>query len=321
MLDSFPQQNLRSTGKKTFGYNITGSIKKEVKQGILITAYKNASQLLDLIQALRGNYKFYIHIDKKSKISESEIEQIRKSANVVFVSRKYKINWGGLNHLKSILLLCEEVIRDKEIEYVHLISGQDYPTKTNEHINSFLEANRGKEYLNYETPPEPTELARLMNYSFFDLINGRSKRGETMIYWISMIQKKLGIKRKVPMGDASLLYIGSTWWTLSAECVRYVMKYTKEQPAFFKRMKFTFCSEEYYFQSVIMNSPFRENVINNNLRYIVWQTRNGSLPAILDESDYEKIVNSDVFFARKFDLPVSANLLKKIKQANEAVTV
>jgi hypothetical protein len=293
----------------------------KVKQGILITAYKNADQLLDLLKALKGNYKFYIHIDKKSKILESKIEQIRSHTNVVVVSRKYNINWGGLNHLKSILLLCEEVIKDSEIEYVHLISGQDYPTKSNEHISSFLEANRGSEYLNYETPPEPTELARLMNYSFFDYINGRSKRGETMIYWISIIQKKLRIKRKVPMGDAGLLFIGSTWWTLSAECVRYVMQYTKEKPAFYRRMKFTFCSEEYYFQTVIMNSPFRENVIKNNLRYIVWESRNGSLPAILDESDYEKIAGSGVFFARKFDPSVSENLLKKIKQANQMARV
>ena len=62
-----------------------------------------------------------------------------------------------------------------------------------------------------------------------------------------------------------------------------------------------------------MNSNFRYQVNNNNLRYIDWSNRKGNSPAILDLSDYIKIIKSESFFARKFDYPVSQHLVEKLK--------
>jgi hypothetical protein len=62
-----------------------------------------------------------------------------------------------------------------------------------------------------------------------------------------------------------------------------------------------------------MNSPLKENAVNNNLRFILWEQRNGNFPANLDETDYEAIKASDAFFARKFEYPVSERLLKMLE--------
>jgi len=75
------------------------------------------------------------------------------------------------------------------------------------------------------------------------------------------------------------------------------------------RLKHSFCSEEIYFQTIIMNSPFSDKVINNNLRYIKWEYKNGSMPAILDEEDYEEVEKSNQLFARKIEYPVSMKLV------------
>ncbi len=62
-----------------------------------------------------------------------------------------------------------------------------------------------------------------------------------------------------------------------------------------------------------MNAPFAEKVVNNNLRYIDWVARNGNNPAVLDETDFEKVMDSNAFFARKFEYPVSEKLMNCVK--------
>ena len=88
---------------------------------------------------------------------------------------------------------------------------------------------------------------------------------------------------------------------MSRNCVSYVVYFTKKNKFVLNRFKYTLCSEEFYFQTVIMNSEFANKVTNDNLRHIDWKSRNGNNPAILDESDFEKLKRTNAVFARKFD--------------------
>lgn len=56
-----------------------------------------------------------------------------------------------------------------------------------------------------------------------------------------------------------------------------------------------------YFQTILFNSPYLKNIINDNLRYIDWTYRRGSRPSYLDMSDYNKLITSNKIFARKFN--------------------
>lgn len=76
----------------------------------------------------------------------------------------------------------------------------------------------------------------------------------------------------------------------------------------------TYCPEELYFQTVLMNSPHAGRVVNDNLRYILWEKRHGSLPAVLDESDFEPLKASGALFARKLSSPVSSGLMALLDQ-------
>lgn len=50
-----------------------------------------------------------------------------------------------------------------------------------------------------------------------------------------------------------------------------------------------------FFQSLLLNSPFKKSIVNNNLRYIKWDGRKS--PGIINENDLE--LCSDVFSAEK----------------------
>ena len=63
-----------------------------------------------------------------------------------------------------------------------------------------------------------------------------------------------------------------------------------------------------------MGSGYKDNVVMDNLRFTLWFEKNGSSPGVLDESDYEGIMKSNVLFARKIDSRISNRLLELIDQ-------
>ncbi len=112
------------------------------------------------------------------------------------------------------------------------------------------------------------------------------------------------------------LYGGNTYWSLTREAVQYVITHTQENPKFLKRFNFTFCAEEMYFQTVLMNSSFKESINHDDLRYMDWTTGRGGNPAFLDETDFKSIINSEKLFARKLSQDRNAlfEMLSKYRQ-------
>ena len=75
--------------------------------------------------------------------------------------------------------------------------------------------------------------------------------------------------------------------------------------------------EEMYAQQVLMNSPYRDRIVNDNLRYVDWNPRHGHQPAILDESDFDRLMDGafehDPIFARKIEVGFSDRLVSMVK--------
>ena len=288
-----------------------------MKQAILITAYKNYSHLENIIKFFDADFQIYIHMDKKSYVSERDLIQFKSYPQVKIFIQKYKVNWGGLNHLKSIIHLLELASRDEKNQYFHLISGHDYPIKSLNQFKDFFQENRELSYLEYFKVPfdgwgNNGGLGRLEYYNLFDVFNYKDSQEVRWINKALSYQKKIGIKRSFPSWFPQV-YGGSTWWSLSKKAVEYVKDFQAKHPDYLKRFRHTLCSEEFYFQTILMNLPIKEKVFNDNLRYIDWTPRNGNNPAVLDLTDLEKLEISNAFFARKFDFPVSGELLKHLK--------
>ncbi|MDO5987938.1 beta-1,6-N-acetylglucosaminyltransferase [Flavivirga amylovorans] len=286
-----------------------------MKQAILITAYKNFKHLVDIIDFFDESFEFYIHVDKKSKVLKSDFEKIGARKNVKILSRKYRVNWGGLNHLKSSLFLASKALEEPANQYFHLISGQDFPIKN---ITQFKKTTNGsnlKDYLEYFEIPtkhwanENGGLDRIQYYHLFDMLD--AKKHIKWIWRFVRLQKKFHFKRSIK-DETPKLYGGSTWWSLSRKTLQYVIYYTNNSPYLINRLKYTFCPEEIYFQTIIMNSNASKKVVNDNLRYIDWEStridKYSISPAVLSSSDFEKIKASKKLFARKFDSPTSDSL-------------
>ncbi len=286
-----------------------------MKQAILITAYKNFEHLVDIIDFFDESFEFHIHVDKKSKVPKSIFEKISARKNVKTFLQKYRVNWGGVNHLKSALFLASKALQESDSQYFHLISGQDFPIKNIMQFKKMTSGYKFNDYLEYFEIPTKTwanengGLDRIQYYHLFDMLDAK-KYIKWLWKFVSM-QKKLHLKRPIK-NKIPKLYGGSTWWSLSRETLQYVIDYTNKTPYLINRLQYTFCPEEIYFQTVIMNSGYSKKVINDNLRYIDWEsTRIGKYsasPAILSSSHFDEIAVSKKLFARKFDHPISDNL-------------
>jgi len=280
-----------------------------MKQAILITAYKNVEQAIQIIDYFDNRFEFYVHFDKRADLDLSPLRRIVEKK--VFVYNTYPVYWGGVNHLKAILLLGQEALKNSENILFHLITGEDFPCKPPSYF--FENVDCTKDYIDQQSMPCSMwpgngGMDRLDYYNFYDILN--AKKVGKLINLIIRIQKLLKIKRSYYAGFPKL-YGGSTYWSLSRNTLLYIMEYTNSNKAFLDRMQYTFCPEEFYFQTIIMNSPVASNVINDNLRYIDWQSGRGGKPAFLDESDYSLIVSSNKLFARKLDMGERAMALKK----------
>jgi hypothetical protein len=60
---------------------------------------------------LGDGFEFYIHIDKKSSLDLALLKNIKK----VHLFKEYTVNWGSINHLKSILFLADKALKNKKI--------------------------------------------------------------------------------------------------------------------------------------------------------------------------------------------------------------
>ena len=290
-----------------------------MKQALLITAYKNPEHLNNLIDVFENddNFSVYIHIDNKGTFTKEDIERLRSIRIVKYISTKYRVQWGSINHLKAFLLLCKEAVKESGVEYIHTITGHDYPIKSAAEITRFMEEHKGTLFMNADKLPFDGwiggGLDRIIYYYPHDLINVRVPRNYKIKERIIEFQQKYKLERNFPKSFPSELYGGLVYWSIPTDAVQYILDFNKKNGSYLRRFRLTYCSEEIYFQSIIMNSPFREQVNKNNLRFMVWEKRNGNNPANLDESDFENIESSDALFARKFELPVSLGLYQKIK--------
>ena len=81
------------------------------------------------------------------------MEWLNNNAFVKSVYKKFKITWGGFNLLKAELFLIKQAVANKEVDYIHVMSAQDYPIRNLKFIKTVFEREVGTEFLSYHRIP------------------------------------------------------------------------------------------------------------------------------------------------------------------------
>jgi len=254
-----------------------------------------------------GDFDFYIHLDKKVDINTHK--DLFNIPNVYFIKNRIDIKWAGFTTAEASLSCIREIVASgRKYDFLNLISGQDYPIKSAAYISDFLGKNIGKEFMlyNYFETEWQEAKARVEKYHFTDFKFKGRHRLESLINLIAP-------KRKFPV---PLNLAGrETFWTLSMECAQYVLNYIDSNPRLQKFLRFTWGPDEFIYQSILLDSPYKDRIVNNNLRYMIWPT-GSARPKVLDKGDYDSIMASSGLFGRKFDLKSNPEILDLLDSVN-----
>lgn len=298
---------------------------RDLKHAFIIMAHGNWDLLARLIARLDDkDHILVIHIDKKSHFSDADqarIAAVPKKAEILFAERR-NVTWGGYSMVQCELHLMQEALK-YDFDYLHLLSGVDYPIKPLFQFHQFFLENSGKEFVNLASQEfTQKQLFRYDIYHLWQDTVGRS-RFHPLFYpnkLLCCLQRWIPIVHRAAKYPNIRFECGSQWFSITKDFARYVLEHSALVEQLFQ---YSFCSDEIFMQTMLVNSPYFANWIGHDpqyydyeqcLRRIDW--KRGS-PYVFQDADYDELIASPYFFCRKVGTatPEQARLLDLLDKA------
>lgn len=283
-------------------------------QAICILAHTNFEQVLILSKMLKVRFEVYIHFDKKMKLTQSEFQELDR-LGVQYI-QKIDVRWGSFSIGEAAIELFRLALANEDISYLHLISGQDWPCCNLNDIYNFFE-NNNKSFITYELSSKVVKSGErndLWQKFFFnyDLINRRTLFGKVIHRILFYTQKILHVDKFKLYKLNYEIYSGANWCDITRETAEFAINFLDKDKKLYKALKTGFCADEFWLQTILLNSEYENKIINKNFRFNSWIKKYNSYPAILDLDDWKNIVSSGCYFVRKVDLNYSKELIAKL---------
>lgn len=267
-----------------------------MKIAYLILAHKCPLQLARLVDRLDGPLvSFVLHIDRKA-LRDPQMTAVTQAlsarANVHRVE-SIACAWGTPSLVRATLSGIAAIVEGGiPADVVVLLSGQDYPIKPNGDIQRFFERVRGMSFLEHLQVPDQ----RLRTPGPEDHGNNYERPTSAL-----------------PLGKLRLFW-GSQWWALSRECIDYVHDFVARTPEYLRYFESIRIPDELFFQTLLVNSPLADRLINSTVKYMLWLKPYPQSPENLTCAHLERLGLSTHLFARKFDLAVDGEILDRIDE-------
>ena len=290
-----------------------------MKKAYIIMAHKLPAQLCRLIERLNDNFSyFFIHLDKKA--DSNAFKCLDKFGEKVVYIERFDSRWGKTGIIKP-LLAGFHAIKTSQLPFdrICLLSGQDYPIKSNEAIDYFFQHSNYSVFIdffaipNYQKWPGSDRggLYRVDKYYFgdkwYELFCSRTVNFlATGIPWL---------RRKIPLGMKP--FTGSTWFILDMYFLDYILNFVKNHPEYLEFHKNTFVADELFVHMLIGNATDKKllnSVENVEKHFIIWESNQVAHPKAITKSDFGAILNTDALFARKFDEKLDDEILNLIDE-------
>jgi hypothetical protein len=279
-----------------------------MKLAHLILAHNNPQQLARLVKRLaHRDADIYISLDLKADISL--YAPLKGIGGVSFIGKRVDVVWGEYSIIEATLIGLQQILA-AGIAYSHinLLSGNDYPLKNATEIQSFLFAHADKTFMWYDR-------------IFDDWVHGQARINTYYLgyysfpgrYHVANLMNKVLPKRKLP--DNLPAYGRSQWLTITPACAAYVINYIKNNKQIERFFKMTWAVDEVFFQTILCNSPLKDTLVNDNLRYLALQPN--FRPVTYTMKDAKALTGPGKFYARKFDANVDSQILDYLDNKSE----
>lgn len=286
-----------------------------------------------VIESLNDNSEFLIHIDTKCTT------KFNFDTNNTYYAERNDVRWGGFSIIKTLISCCHSILERLNSDFVILLSGTDYPIKTREYIEEYINSHPNTDFIQGQKIPsqdchwleggrrrlecyalplggkniatiEPRKLDR-GNLRQLGKIALKSPKSlfKAMKIWLT------APKRRHP--EELIPYRGEMWWGLRRSTLEKIINYLDEHPEYLEYHKNTCIPDEIFFNTLVYNLIPHEEISNSCLRYINWgESSPGNSPHDITLKDTtlisDIISNPDYLFARKVSDINVANYIDKI---------
>lgn len=288
----------------------------------LILAHKHAPQVAQLFRTLhRPQDVFVLHFDRRADRSLHQLgdELARQHSNVI-VLRSRTILWGGYEMAATQIEAMAVALRARP-DWHHFINltGQDFPIKPLSQFEARLESEGAANYVSWFDPLQKplwkNARERLTGYyvewPWLDRllkVPGLGRRLRRWLRWEGRLPHLPGYTRAWPDFH---YYGGANHVILSRAGCEYLSSHP-EARRITRWLKHSAHANEIVFQTVMLNSPLANTVINTHLRDVDF-AKDSPHPRTLRSNDFERLMRSPMYFARKFDAGVDEQILDRLE--------
>ena len=289
-----------------------------------LLVHTNSKQVVRLINRLNTpKNQFVIHVSKNCEpgIYEHLLAAFNHEPNIAFAKR-IKVKWGNFDVVQAALN-CMEITCTKKYEYdrAYILSGQDYPLQSNEAIESKLAEYEGQQIMEFFPLPDDVRGHGQNRWRYYYFWIGKRhihvplvhQPANPLLRIPAWLVNTILPKRKIPNGWQ--LYGGSFWSSFTPRAVDYFYNFPKtpEGRQVTSFLKSNLHPGEMFLQTVLMNSPLKHSVVNENLHYIKFPSDSGH-PVFFTANEIEDIGKNNELFARKIDSRVDEQILDLLDQ-------
>lgn len=298
-----------------------------MKIAYLIMTYRDPELLYRMVNALEDSGDFFVYVDKKTDI-KPYVELLKNHANVVFISNRRKISWGGWSIVKGNLDMLVAAYNDpKHYDRFVMLSGQDYPLYSNKEIVETFKANKDVEYImayNIAKSKSVSDHKKTTKKWFFDCpfknrflyrcYRAFMYYAFTVPFTPNKIQVKLG-------GNWVDPYFGQMLSAFTRDGAELLIDTYKNDKQFNRRMKHVHAPDEIYWHTVIFNSHLKSNTLEKGADHVMTENF-GWAPlhyhnydiktSVYSKENFDELKNCGYMFCRKVVPGVSDELMDMI---------
>lgn len=213
------------------------------------------------------------------------------------------------------IVLLKEAIKS-ECDYYHLISGMDLPLHDMNYIDDFFIKHKGKEFIHFselgETMSSRTRQRISIYHPFQNMLGRRCMWAERIL---NRVESALGINR-LRRFPSLVLGKGAQWFSITDNFARYIVNNWSWCKQIFA---YSFCSDEMFLQTMILNSSYRENIYHPQadddyraiMRLIQWHQGDSTT---FHTKDYQELIYSPMLFAWKFNENIDEETINLIAE-------
>ena len=263
------------------------------------------------------NADFYIHVDARVKDFDfAHFRSIPQKSRVTFIDRA-PISWGHFSQIDCELRLLRAAVPGR-YDYYHLLSGVDVPVKTRQYIENYFSSVRpGTNFVHFQQETIESEyLDRVKFYYPLQRWNLQNRVIRLALRRAEVLLERPFVDRTKSFPAGYVFQKGANWFSITHALAEYVLS----QEAWLREhYRSTFCGDEVFLQSLVINSPFRDTLSSDYrgddhkpcLRYIDWQR---GKPYSFRNGDYEELASTpdEYLFARTFEYCATAEVVDRL---------